>query len=32
MKIYHVDNLKVVKISVDRFFTQGSRFDRDIHS
>ena len=31
MKIYNVDNLKVVKISVDRFFTQGSRFDRDIH-
>ena len=31
IKIYHVDNLKVVKISVDRFFTQGSRFDRDIH-
>ena len=31
IKIYLVDNLKVVKVSVDRFFIQGSRFDRDIH-
>ena len=31
IKIYLIDNLKVVKVSVDRLFIQGSRFDRDIH-
>ena len=31
IKIYLIDNLKVVKVSIDRLFIQGSRFDRDIH-
>ena len=31
IKIYLIDNLKVVKVSLDRLFIQGSRFDRDIH-
>ena len=31
IKIYLIDNLKVLKVSVDRLFIQGSRFDRDIH-
>ena len=31
IQLFLVDNLRVVKISVDRFFIQGSRFDRDIH-
>ena len=31
IKIYLIDNLKVVKVSIDREFIQGSRFDRDIH-
>ena len=31
IKIHLIDNLKVVKVSVDRLFIQGSRFDRDIH-
>ena len=31
IQLFFVDNLRVVKISIDRTFIQGSRFDRDMH-
>ena len=31
IQLFFVDNLRVVKISIDRIFIQGSRFDRDMH-
>ena len=31
IQLFLVDKLRVVKISIDRIFIQGSRFDRDIH-
>ncbi|MFL2793501.1 MAG: hypothetical protein ACJZ8S_04345 [Paracoccaceae bacterium] len=29
--LFFVDNLRVVKKSIDRIFIKGSRFDRDMH-
>ena len=31
IQLFFVDNLRVVKISIDRIFIQGSKFDRDMH-
>ena len=31
IQLFLVDNLSVVKISVERFFIKGSKFDRDIY-
>ncbi|RCL74026.1 MAG: DUF4387 family protein [Alphaproteobacteria bacterium] len=31
MQLFFVDKLRVVKISINRIFIRGSRFDRDMH-